>query len=60
MSNDKVRLICRCGTIWPICEMPISVDDMARAIKDARCPSCDKSSKTACIYVEKRDEREER
>ena len=56
MSNDKLRLICRCGTIWPICDMPVDVDDVIKAINASKCPTCNKSSKTACVYVEKRDE----
>jgi hypothetical protein len=60
MSKDKLRLICKCGTIYDVCDMPIDVDDVIKAINASKCPSCAKSSKTACVYVEKRDEREER
>jgi hypothetical protein len=60
MSKDKLRLICKCGTIYDVCDMPIDVDDVVKAINASKCPSCAKSSKTACVYVEKRDEREER
>lgn len=52
-QSKKLRLICRCGTIWPICEMPVSIDDMVKAIKKARCPACNENSDRACIYVEK-------
>jgi hypothetical protein len=57
MSKDYLRLICRCGTIWPICEMPVAIDEMTKAIKDANCPACNEDSRLACILVEKRDER---
>jgi len=56
MSKDKLRLICSCGTIWPVCELPMDVDEMMVVIHDAKCPSCNKSAKTACVYVEKRDD----
>jgi hypothetical protein len=56
MSKEKLRLICRCGTIWPVCEMPVPIEEMATIIHFAKCPSCNRSAKTACIYVEKRDE----
>jgi hypothetical protein len=59
MSKDKLRLICSCGTIWPVCEMPVAIDEMATIIHFAKCPSCNRSAKTACVYVEKRDERRE-
>lgn len=52
-KNKKLRLICRCGTIWPICEMPVAIDDMIKAINDAKCPTCNEGSLLACIYVEK-------
>ena len=57
MSKDKLRLICSCGTIWPVCELPVAVDEMSIVIHDAKCPSCNKSAKTACVYVETRRER---
>jgi hypothetical protein len=57
MSKDKLRLICKCGTIWPICDMPIDIEAMAANMHFAKCPSCNRSTKTACVYVEKKDER---
>ena len=60
MSKDKLRLICKCGTIWPICDMPVDVEEMAAVINLARCPSCNRSAKTACVYVETLHEREKR
>jgi len=54
MSKYKLRLICRCGTIYPVCEMPIDVNELTTAIKDARCPTCDEDSNLACIVVETR------
>ena len=60
MSKDKLRLICKCGTIWPICDMPMDILEVLRQIRASKCPTCNKSSKTARVYVEKRDEREER
>jgi hypothetical protein len=59
MSKDKLRLICRCGTIWPICDMPMDVDDVIKAINASKCPTCNKSSKTACVYMETGHERVE-
>lgn len=56
-KNEKLRLICRCGTIWPICEKPVSIDDMVKAIKEARCPACNENSDRACIYVGEQNER---
>ena len=53
--NNKFRLICSCGTIWPVCEMPITIDELSKAMNKAKCPTCNKNSKTACIYVEKKD-----
>jgi hypothetical protein len=60
MSKYKLRLICKCGTIWPVCDMPVDVDEVIKSINASKCPSCNKSSKTACIYVETGHEREER
>jgi hypothetical protein len=60
MSKDKLRLICKCGTIWPVCDMPMDVDDVIKAINASKCPSCAKSSKTACVYVETGHERKKR
>lgn len=60
MSKDKLRLICKCGTIYDVCDMPIDVDDVIKAINASKCPSCNKSSKTACVYVGGTNEREER
>jgi hypothetical protein len=60
MSKDKLRLICRCGTIWPICDMPIDIDEIVKVVNTTKCPSCKKSSKTAAVYMETSHEREER
>jgi len=60
VSKDKLRLICRCGTIWPVCDMPMDVDEMMVVIRDAKCPSCNRSAKTACVYMETAHEREEK
>jgi len=60
MSKDKLRLICKCGTIYDVCDMPIDVDDVIKAINASKCPTCNKSSKTACVYIETAHEREER
>lgn len=60
MSKDKLRLICRCGTIWPICDVPVDMDAMTKALGTAKCPSCNRSAQTACVYMETRHEREER
>jgi hypothetical protein len=57
VSKDKLRLICRCGTVWPVCEMPVAIEEMATIIHFAKCPSCDRSAKTACVYVETFHER---
>lgn len=55
MKKNHLRLICSCGTIWPVCEMPVAVDEMVEAINKAECPLCHKSSETAAIYVDKFD-----
>jgi hypothetical protein len=60
MSKDKLRLICRCGTIWPVCDMPMDVDEMVLVIHDAKCPSCNKRAHTACVYMETAHERGEK
>jgi len=52
MTDARLHLICSCGTIWPVCEMPIAVDEMIEAINKAECPLCHKSSETAAIYME--------
>ena len=57
MSKDKLRLICSCGTIWPVCEMPMDILEVLRHIRASRCPTCNKSAKTACVYMETRHER---
>ena len=56
MNKEKLRLICQCGTIWPVCDMPMDVFETMKKINAARCPTCDKSSKTACIYVGKKND----
>lgn len=53
MKKGQLRLICQCGTIWPVCELPAAIDNMVEAINKASCPTCQKGSKLACIYVEK-------
>lgn len=55
MNKGKLRLICQCGTIWPVCELPVAIDDMVEAINKASCPTCNKSSKTSAVYLEKAD-----
>jgi hypothetical protein len=57
MSKDKLRLICRCGTIWPICDVPVDIDAMTEALGTTKCPSCNRSAKTACVYMETAHER---
>lgn len=51
MSNDKLQLICRCGTIYHVCHMPMDVNDVIRAINESKCPTCGRSSDMACVYV---------
>jgi len=53
MSKATMRLICSCGTIYPVCEMPMDVVEIMKKINSTRCPTCNKSSKKACIYVQK-------
>jgi hypothetical protein len=36
--------------------MPIAIDELAAIIHFAKCPSCNKSAKLACVYVGKADE----
>ena len=73
MRNEKLRLICKCGTIWPFCDMPVDVEEVAAAVYLARCPSCNRrwqqlyilqdahhatgDGKTDCVYMETRHER---
>jgi hypothetical protein len=57
MSKDKLRLICKCGTIWPVCDMPVDVEEMATIIHSARCPSCNRAWQQLCVYVETGHER---
>ena len=56
VKKSQLRLICSCGTIWPVCEMPMDILEVLRSIRASRCPTCDKSSKTAAVYVEKKDD----
>lgn len=60
MKKSHLRLICSCGTIWPVCEMPVPIEEMATIIHFEKCPSCDRSAKTAFIYMETRHDPEER
>lgn len=55
MKKSQLRLICQCGTIYPVCEMPIEIDDVVKAMNEAKCPTCGKDSKLACVYLEKKD-----
>lgn len=57
VKNKGLRLICSCGTIYHVCEMPMDVLEVLRHIRASRCPTCEKSSKTACVYVETEHER---
>jgi hypothetical protein len=59
LVKDKLRLICKCGTIYPVCEMPINVSEIVKQISVAKCPTCKKGGQTAAVYVEKAHERGE-
>ena len=52
MSKDKLRLICRCGTIYPVCDMPADVFEIMKKVSVAKCPTCKKGGQTAAVYVE--------
>ena len=51
--SGSLRLICECGTIYPVCEMPVAIDAMVKAVNNAKCPTCKKGSQKSYIYVEK-------
>jgi len=55
MKRSELRLICSCGTIYPVCEMPMDIFEVVKKVQAAKCPTCNKSSKTAAVYVEKSD-----
>lgn len=55
MKRSELRLICSCGTIWPVCEMTRDVFETINKINEARCPTCNKSSKTAAVYMDRRE-----
>lgn len=47
-----MRLQCRgCDTIYDVCDMPMGVLEVVKHIKAAKCPTCDKGSNKADIYV---------
>jgi|Laugresp1bdmlbsn_1035097.scaffolds.fasta_scaffold02870_2 hypothetical protein len=52
-----MKLICRCGTIYEVCQMPMDVFEVIKKINAAKCPACDMSGKRACVYVENLDEK---
>lgn len=56
MSKDYLRLICRCGTIYEVAELPLDVNNIIAAIHLAECPTCHEGSERACIYVEERND----
>jgi hypothetical protein len=51
-----MKLICKCGTVYKLCEMPIDVSELTKKMNTVRCPKCNKSAKLACVYVGKPDE----
>lgn len=55
IKKTQLRLICQCGTIYPVCEMPMDVFEITKKINAASCPTCNKDSRLACIYVERAD-----
>ncbi len=48
-----MRLICKCGTIYKLCDLPADVDELVNNMNTVKCPSCNKSAKFACVYVGK-------
>lgn len=53
-----MKLICKCGTVYKLCELPVDVDELVNKMNTVKCPICNKSAKLACVYVEKmNDER---
>jgi hypothetical protein len=52
-----MKLICKCGTIYEVCQMPMDIFEVMRRINAAKCPTCNTSGKRACVYVENLDER---
>ena len=52
MSEGRMRLQCRgCDTIYEVCNLPMDVFEVVKHIRAAKCPTCDKSSSKADIYV---------
>ena len=52
MSEGRMRLQCRgCDTIYDVCDMPMDVLEVVKHVKAAKCPTCDKGSNKADIYV---------
>lgn len=61
MSNDKLRLICRCcDTVFDVCTMPTDIDAVVKAINASACPTCSTSGRTSHLYVGvKEDDKEQ-
>jgi len=60
MTDDivaKLRLICKCGTIYEVCNLPMDIFEVVKSVNTAKCPTCSKGGKTAAVYVEKKNER---
>jgi hypothetical protein len=56
MNDDKLRLICRCGMIYDVADLPMDVNNLVAIINDAECPTCHEGSQTACIYMGNTDD----
>lgn len=51
-----MKLICKCGTVYTLCDMPVDVSKLTKKMNTVKCPDCGRSAKLACVYVSKPDE----
>jgi hypothetical protein len=48
--TDGLRLICsKCDCVWTVCQLPIDVNELVKATKNASCPEC--GNKKPLIYT---------
>jgi len=56
VSDSKLKLLCRCGTIYVAADLPLDIKNLVELINTAECPTCNKGSKTACISTGEENE----
>jgi hypothetical protein len=48
--SEGLRLVCsECDRVWTVCQLPIDVNELVKATKNACCPEC--GDKKPLIYT---------